>query len=90
MLKHMKKHERVDWFRITVEINNCGISIDGLAKMTDIPRSTIQGWRYKNARPKLEEAIRLLHCWSDITNKDFDAIPIYDPFLPDGFPRETP
>ena len=80
----LEKHERVDWFRITVQINNNGISIDALAKLADIPRSTIQGWRYRNARPKLEEAIRILNLWADITSQDYDSIPIYNPYLPDG------
>ena len=75
MLK-LQKNERVDWFRITVDI-------DALAKMAEIPRSTIQGWRYRNARPKLEEGIRLLHLWLDITEKEIEHIPVYNPFIHD-------
>ena len=81
MLK-LEKNERVDWFRITVDINNKGISINALAQMTDIPRSTIQGWRYRNARPKLEEAIRLLHLWAEITEQDMEKVPVYNPYSP--------
>jgi exonuclease III len=84
----LEKHERVDWFRITVDLNNEGISLDALAKMSEIPRSTVQGWRYRNARPKLEEAIRVLNIWADITGSDIDHVPVYNPFLPDSHPSQ--
>lgn len=83
MIKLEKKH-RVDWFRVTVDLNSSGISTNALSKMTGIPRSTLDCWRNKVNRPRIEEAIIVLNAWADITGKDIDDVPVYNPYLPDG------
>lgn len=76
----LAKNERVDWFRITVDFNNNGISIYALSKISQIPMSTIKSWRYRDASPRLEEAVRLLNIWSDMTGGNIEEVPTYNQF----------
>jgi lambda repressor-like predicted transcriptional regulator len=76
----LEKNRRVDWFRVIIDLNEKGISMDALASMTGIPRSTVQGWKYRNGRPKFEEAISVLNIWAEHTCSDLDHIPVYDPY----------
>lgn len=80
----LKKNEHVDWFRITVDLQQQGLSLEAIAKMSEIPRQTLQGWRNKHTNPKLEEALRLIDLWFDMTGKDEDEIPTYDIYKHDG------
>jgi len=84
----LEKGRRVDWFRITVDLKNYGVSTNALSKKTGIPRTTLDCWRNKVHRPKLEEAIIVLNVWADITGKDIDDVPVYDPYLPDNHPNQ--
>lgn len=84
----LKENERIDWFRITVELKQYGIGNSALSKMTGIPTSTLDGWRNKMHRPKFEEAAKVLNTWFDITGKCLDNVPIYNVYLPDVHPNQ--
>jgi hypothetical protein len=84
----LSKNERVDWFRITVDLANHGISIYALSSMAEIPRSTIQSWRDRQATPKVEAAFEIINIWADITGKELEELPVYNPFLPDAHPQQ--
>jgi lambda repressor-like predicted transcriptional regulator len=80
----LKENEFIDWFRISVDIRNHGISLAALHKMSGIPPSTLQDYRARRHRPKLEEAVILLHLWADITGKSIDDdVPTYNPYISD-------
>ena len=78
----LQLQERVDWFRVIVDIEKKGIPSRHLAINLDIPPSTLMGWKLENHRPKFEEGLRLLNCWCKLTKKHLEQAPRHDPAKP--------
>ena len=43
---------RLDWWRVIEDLRRTGLSIEGIAEGTQIPKSTLMGYRNLGAEPK--------------------------------------
>jgi len=75
----LKKNERVDWFRITVDLLNSGVNMTKLSQLSGIPRTTLAGYKQRQTRPQFEEAFILINIWADKTKSSIDDLPVYNP-----------
>ena len=71
--------ERIDWFRLIVRLKADGYSLYSVSHFTEIPKSTLIG--YKNgSQPKYHDGARLLKFWSEGTSTHQDEAPTINPF----------
>lgn len=59
---------RTDWFRVFVDLQQCGMLIPDIAETLDSPRSTVKSWKY-GCEPAYESGRLLLQLWSNHTGK---------------------
>lgn len=70
---------RVDWFRLLVQLKEDGFSLYAVAHFTEIPKSTLIG--YKNGvHPKYHDGKRLLEFWAQTRGMLIDEAPTINPF----------
>lgn len=76
----LRQQERVDWFRIVVDLERRGYGSKRISAEIEVPRSTIVGWKLENARPKFEEGLRLALLWAEVTGRSAEQAPRYNPY----------
>jgi hypothetical protein len=54
---------RVDWWRVTVDLQRCGVSLSDVSDLTLIPRSTLLGYRNLDVEPRHADGEALLALW---------------------------
>lgn len=67
---------RVDWFRITAELQSLGYSLERIATEIDVPKSTIMGWRTLDAEPRHAAGESLIALWCKAHDMPRDALPL--------------
>lgn len=68
---------RVDWFRITIEIERSGYSVENIAAAIGVARSTLLGWRnFPFHEPRHADGERLVSLWCRVMQKPRDALPL--------------
>lgn len=55
--------ERYDWWRILHDLERCGVSLKSIVEATDIPKSTLLGYKNLDAEPKHADGTHLLALW---------------------------
>lgn len=70
---------RVDWFRIIVQLKDDGYSLYSVSHFTEIPKSTLIGYK-QGSQPKYHEGVRLLRFWAQVTRSNQDDAPTINPF----------
>ena len=65
---------RTDWFAILTDLQHAGKSNAEVARLIDVPRNTVWGWK-DGAEPKYGDGSRLLVLWSMETGKGLEARP---------------
>ncbi len=65
---------RIDWFRVLVQPKNKGFSLYAVADLTEIPKSTLNGYK-QGSQPSYHHDVRLLRFWSQVTGQPQDAAP---------------
>ena len=78
----LQMQERIDWFRVIVDIEKKGITTTDIGRQLKIPQSTLTGWKLEHHRPKFEEGLRLLNLWCRLTKKYLEWAPRHDPTKP--------
>lgn len=73
------KDEKVDWFRVIMDLCRKGYTHSTIAAAVGAPKSTVQGWK-QGAAPKWEDGERLIDCWTQVTGKTRDELPIVGRF----------
>lgn len=71
----LKKNERIDWFRVIVDIERSGWSLRKLGAEVGVPHSTLQGWKLEHGRPKFEESVRVIVVWGERTKLPVEQVP---------------
>lgn len=79
----LKENERIDWFRVIVDIERQGVTTYKIASNLDFAQSTLMGWKLERHRPKFEDGLKLLNCWCKITKKHLEQAPRHNPARPD-------
>jgi len=70
---------RVDWFRLLVQLKGEGYSLYMVAHFTEIPKSTLIGYK-QGAEPRYSDGRRLLQFWAQTTGNDIATAPTINPF----------
>lgn len=71
--------ERIDWFRVIVDLDKRGYGATIVALSIDVPKTTLLGWK-QGSRPRYEEGDRLLGLWCRVTEKPREAVPTISRF----------
>lgn len=66
---------RIDWFGVLVEFRRRGITDTALSAQTNIPRTTIVGYR-AGAEPKHADGERLVQLWMAETQRPREQLPM--------------
>lgn len=74
--------QRVDWFRVFVDLERQGTRLAGVKQATGIPVSTLRGWRLEISRPRFEEGLAVLQLWADTCTRKLQQVPVIDPMRP--------
>lgn len=78
----LNQDERIDWFRVFVELRQAGIKAREAARRLDIPHSTLQGYRSYEAEPRFKQGLKILQFWAAETNQELSDVPVYDYYKP--------
>lgn len=70
---------RIDWFRVLVQLKDEGYSLYSVAHFTEIPKSTLIGYK-QGSQPEYHNGVRLLHFWAQATGKPQEQAPTVNPF----------
>ena len=54
---------RINWWQIIEDLRRTGLSVEKIAEGTDIPKSTILGYRNLDAEPKHADGEQLKQLW---------------------------
>ncbi|MBW5807453.1 hypothetical protein FOZ70_22240 [Burkholderia sp. COPS] len=59
----------VDWFRVLEDVRRADYTLAEIAQYTQIPRTTLLGYRNLGAEPKHYAGQTLLRMWTQVTGK---------------------
>ena len=65
--------EKIDWFRIIIDLERSGYSLRAVSAAIDTPHSTILGWKQGSA-PAFEAGDRLIDLWETVLRKSRDSV----------------
>lgn len=65
----------VDWFRVLEDVRRADFTLAEIAQYTQIPRTTLLGYRNLGAEPKHYAGVTLLKLWAQVTGKPTDDAP---------------
>ncbi|MCW5141072.1 hypothetical protein [Burkholderia cenocepacia] len=66
---------RIDWFRVLDDLNRGGFSVARLSRITSIPRTSLNNYRY-GAEPAHAVGMCILRHWSIQTGRDIADAPL--------------
>lgn len=69
----LERDEKIDWFRIVVDLERKGYSHIAIAAAIDVSKSTMQGWK-QGATPRWEEGERLIELWVAVTTNGRETV----------------
>lgn len=58
--------EKIDWFRLIVELERVGYSHLSIAAAVGVAKRTVGGWK-QGSSPRFEEGERLIDLWCQVT-----------------------
>jgi hypothetical protein len=70
----LSRDEKIDWFRVIVDIERHGYTHANIALVIDVPRRTIGSWKI-GASPRYEDGLRLLELWASVTKNRREIAP---------------
>jgi hypothetical protein len=70
---------RIHWFQIIVQLKNEGYSLYSVSHFTNIPKSTLIGYK-QGSEPKYHDGVRLLEFWAQATSRPRAEAPTVNPF----------
>lgn len=75
------KKQRVDWFKVLVDLSRCGTRSLAIANRIGVSKTTVERWG-QGSEPRHEDGEMLVRIWCLKTGKDRAALPMFDPFGP--------
>lgn len=66
--------DRIDWFRVLVDLNRAGLPTSALEQQLGIPRTTILGWK-QGAEPRYADGESLLDLWGRALGRAREGAP---------------
>lgn len=66
--------EKVDWFRVIVDLERSGYSHCAIATVCDVAKRTVGGWK-QGSSPKFDDGVLLLSLWESVTGNGQDSAP---------------
>lgn len=71
----MRPNQRVDWWQIVQDLRRHGQTLANITTVTEIPRSTLIGYKNMYVEPKHADGVRLLTLWRQHMHP---AVPVLD------------
>jgi len=65
---------KTDWFRLIIDLNRAGFSLQTIASEIDVVASTLIGWK-KGSEPRHHKGEALIDMWCRITKKERNDLP---------------
>lgn len=65
--------EKIDWFRVIVDLERSGYSFSSIGAAIGSPRSTIIGWK-QGSSPAFEAGDLLIGLWESVLCKSRDSV----------------
>lgn len=72
--------ERIDWFRILIDLDRSGMHVSVISVKIGIPQGTIKGWKARTGRPRVEEGMQLIDLWVQQCKRSYQDVPRYNPY----------
>lgn len=69
----LDRDEKIDWFRVIIDLERSGYSFTSIATVTGAARSTIIGWK-QGSTPRFEDGLRLIDLWEAVTKKSRETV----------------
>ena len=66
--------EKVDWFRVIVDLERHGYGATLVALSIATPKTTLLGWK-GGSRPRFEDGDRLIALWCRVTGNGRETVP---------------
>lgn len=66
---------RVDWFQLLTDLQRHGFPSLQVAKVIEVPHSTVMGWKNEGAEPKHADGERLVDLWIGVTGRNRHQMP---------------
>lgn len=66
--------DKVDWFRVIVDLEREGYGATTVALSIDVPKTTLLGWK-NGSRPRFEDGDLLIALWSRVTGNGRETVP---------------
>lgn len=63
MTQQLANGFRINWWQIIEDLRRTGLSVEGIADGTGIPKSTLLGYRNLDAEPKHADGEQLKQLW---------------------------
>ena len=67
---------RVDWFRLLMDLKRAGLSLESIARMVEVSKSAVIGWKNLDAEPKHREGERLIALWERMSGMPRESVPV--------------
>ena len=62
-MNELAQGKRIDWWKLIEDLRRSGLSMEGIATGTFIPKSTLLGYRNLDAEPKHADGEQLKQLW---------------------------
>jgi hypothetical protein len=70
---HLAPDEKVDWFRVIVEVCRYSHTHSTIAMACGTAKSTVQGWK-QGATPRWDEGEKLIELWCQVTGNGRETV----------------
>lgn len=70
---HLAPDEKVDWFRVIIDVCRCGYTHSNIAMACGTAKSTVQGWK-QGATPRWDEGEKLIALWCRVTDNGRETV----------------
>lgn len=67
------RDERIDWFRIIIDLERSGYTLASIAVCVGVGKSTVSGWK-SGATPKYDDGDLLLMLWCSVTKNGRESV----------------
>lgn len=66
--------DRIDWFRVLIDLNRAGLPTSAVSQQLAIPLTTILGWK-QGAEPRYADGESLLELWGRVLDRARERAP---------------
>lgn len=80
---------RIDWFRVLMDLKRAGLSLETIATRIGVSKSGVIGWKNLYAEPKHTDGERLIALWVRETGMPRAGLPLDEDWPKVGIPTAS-